>query len=89
MAQYMPMGMLVNPASGGGRGLKALPEVRRLFVPAELIREIYPEHAIKPTPAFPGVAEALAAVRRHEGRIVLTRADHGRLAEGERAQLRR
>jgi uncharacterized protein len=34
-------------------------------------REIYPYSAIVPTPAFSGVAEALAAVRRHDGRIVL------------------
>ncbi len=47
-------------------------------LPAEQIRgavdrfrEIYPETAVVPTPAFPGVAEALAAVRRHHGRIVL------------------
>ena len=39
-------------------------------------REIYPDHAISPTPAFPGVAEALAAVRRHEGRIVLVTGKH-------------
>ena len=47
-------------------------------LPAELIpgavdrfREIYPKTAVGPTPAFPGVAAALAAVRRHHGRIVL------------------
>jgi uncharacterized protein len=34
-------------------------------------REIYPDTAVTPTPAFPGVAAALAAVRRHHGRIVL------------------
>lgn len=39
-------------------------------------REIYPDHAITPTPAFPGVAAALAAVRRHEGRIVLVTGKH-------------
>ncbi len=39
-------------------------------------REIYPDHAIAPTPAFPGVAEALAAVRRHHGRIVLVTGKH-------------
>ena len=39
-------------------------------------REIYPDHAITPTPAFPGVAEALAAVRRHQGRIVLVTGKH-------------
>ena len=39
-------------------------------------REIYPDHAITPTPVFPGVAEALAAVRRHHGRIVLVTGKH-------------
>lgn len=34
-------------------------------------RALYPDHAITPTPAFEGVVEALAAVRRHGGRIVL------------------
>ncbi len=43
---------------------------------ADRFREIYPEHAISPTPAFPGVAEALAAVRRHQGRIVLVTGKH-------------
>jgi len=43
---------------------------------ADRFREIYPDHAIRPTPAFPGVAEALAAVRRHEGRIVLVTGKH-------------
>jgi uncharacterized protein len=39
-------------------------------------REIYPDHAIAPTPTFPGVVEALAAVRRHHGRIVLVTGKH-------------
>ena len=39
-------------------------------------REIYPDHAITPTPAFPGVAAALAAVRRHGGRVVLVTGKH-------------
>jgi uncharacterized protein len=43
---------------------------------ADRFREIYPDHAISPTPAFPGVAEALAAVRRHDGRIVLVTGKH-------------
>jgi len=34
-------------------------------------RALYPDHAIAPTLAFPGAHEALAAVRRHGGRIVL------------------
>jgi uncharacterized protein len=34
-------------------------------------RELYPDHAVAPVPAFPGAHEALAAVRRHGGRILL------------------
>ncbi len=34
-------------------------------------RELYPDLAIKPVPLLPGAAEALAAVRRHGGRIVV------------------
>jgi uncharacterized protein len=43
---------------------------------ADRFREIYPDFAIAPTPAFPGVADALAAVRRHGGRIVLVTGKH-------------
>jgi pyridinium-3,5-biscarboxylic acid mononucleotide sulfurtransferase len=43
---------------------------------ADRFREIYPDIAVTPTPAFPGVAEALAAVRRHHGRIVLVTGKH-------------
>jgi uncharacterized protein len=43
---------------------------------ADRFREIYPDFAVVPTPAFPGVAEALAAVRRHHGRIVLVTGKH-------------
>ena len=39
-------------------------------------RAIYPDHAVVPTPAFPGVAAALAAVRRHGGRILLVTGKH-------------
>jgi uncharacterized protein len=48
----------------------------RIEAAADRFREIYPDHAITPTPAFPGVAAALAAVRRHEGRIVLVTGKH-------------
>jgi pyridinium-3,5-biscarboxylic acid mononucleotide sulfurtransferase len=34
-------------------------------------RELYVDHSITPVPALPGAHEALAAVRRHRGRIVL------------------
>jgi uncharacterized protein len=43
---------------------------------ADRFREIYPDVAVAPTPAFPGVADALAAVRRHDGRIVLVTGKH-------------
>jgi uncharacterized protein len=43
---------------------------------ADRFREIYPDHAITPTPAFPGVADALGAVRRHAGRIILVTGKH-------------
>ncbi len=43
---------------------------------ADRFREIYPEFAVAPTPAFAGVADALAAVRRHGGRIVLVTGKH-------------
>ncbi len=53
------------------------------YLPAAVIptasdrfREIYPETAVVPTPAFPGAAEALAAVRRHHGRVVLITGKH-------------
>jgi len=34
-------------------------------------RALYPDYAITPVPAMPGAHEALAAVRRHGGRIVV------------------
>ena len=34
-------------------------------------RELYPDHAITSVPVFPGAHEAIAAVRRHGGRVVL------------------
>src|SRR3954468_4996009 len=43
---------------------------------ADRFREIYPDTAVTPTPAFPEVAAALAAVRRHHGRIVLCTGKH-------------
>jgi uncharacterized protein len=43
---------------------------------ADRFREIYPDFAIALTPVFPGVADSLAAVRRHGGRIVLVTGKH-------------
>ena len=34
-------------------------------------RELYPDHAITPVPALPGAYDALAAVRRHGGRVIV------------------
>jgi phosphoglycolate phosphatase-like HAD superfamily hydrolase len=51
-------------------------EEHRIGAAADRFREIYPHHAIIPTLAFPGVAEALAAVRRHRGKIVLVTGKH-------------
>lgn len=43
---------------------------------ADRYRELYPTVAIAPTPALPGAAAALAAVRRHGGRTVVVTAKH-------------
>lgn len=34
-------------------------------------RELYPDHAIRSVPALPGAHEAIAAVRRHGGRVLI------------------
>ncbi len=34
-------------------------------------RALYPDHAITTVPALPGAVEALAAVRRHDGRVIV------------------
>ena len=39
-------------------------------------RDLYVDHSITPVPAFPGAHEALAAVRRHGGRILLVTGKH-------------
>ena len=43
----------------------------RIEAAADRFRAIYPEHAITSVAALPGAHEALAAVRRHGGRVVL------------------
>ncbi len=48
----------------------------RIGAAVDRFREIYPDFAIVPTPALPGVAAALAAVRRHGGRIVVVTGKH-------------
>jgi phosphoglycolate phosphatase len=47
----------------------------------DLYRALYPEHAIAPTPAMPGAAEAVAAVRAVGGRAVVVTAKYGPNAE--------
>jgi len=46
-------------------------EADQIASAVDRFREIYPDIAVPPTPALPGVSDALAAVRRHGGRIVL------------------
>ena len=43
----------------------------QLAAATDRFRAIYPDHAIRPTPHLEGAPEALAAVRRHHGRILL------------------
>ncbi|MEV7585665.1 HAD family hydrolase [Streptomyces erythrochromogenes] len=43
---------------------------------ADRYREIYPEHAIEPTPAMPGAREAITAVRAMGGRAIVVTAKH-------------
>jgi phosphoglycolate phosphatase-like HAD superfamily hydrolase len=44
-------------------------------------RELYPDHAVVPTPAFPGAHEAIAAVRAAGGRVVLVTGKFARNAQ--------
>lgn len=44
-------------------------------------REIYPDHAVRTTPAFPGAHEAIAAVRAAGGRVVLVTGKFARNAQ--------
>jgi phosphoglycolate phosphatase len=44
-------------------------------------RELYPDHAVVPSPALPGAPEALAAVRAAGGRVVVVTAKMPALAE--------
>ncbi|GGJ96127.1 hydrolase [Pilimelia anulata] len=57
------------------------------WVPADRVpaavaryRELYPAYAIDPSPALPGAADALAAIRAAGGRAVVITAKLGRLA---------
>jgi phosphoglycolate phosphatase len=61
-------------------------EIRRWFPEAEVeaavvaYRALYPAYAIRPSPALPGAAAALDAVRAHGGRVVVVTSKLGRLA---------
>jgi phosphoglycolate phosphatase len=44
-------------------------------------RALYPDHAVVPSPALPGAAEALAAVRAAGGRVLVLTAKKAELAE--------
>ena len=61
-----PLDLLLEPHLAAGDIAPAI----------DRFREIYPAHAIAVTPAFPGVAEALSAVRRHGGRVILVTGKH-------------
>lgn len=43
---------------------------------ADRYREIYPTHAITPTPALPGARESVAAIRERGGRTIVVTAKH-------------
>ena len=53
----------------------------RAVAMADRYRELYPTHAIAPTPSLPGVADALAAVHAHRGRSIVVTAKAARLAQ--------
>src|SRR6476619_3704072 len=46
-------------------------EAEAIAAAGDRFRALYPDHAIAGTPAFDGAHEALAAVRRHRGRILV------------------
>lgn len=49
----------------------------RITAMGERYRALYPEHAIRPTPAMPGAIEAVAAVRAAGGRPLVVTAKYG------------
>jgi len=49
----------------------------RVAAMADRYRELYPEYAIAPTPAMPGAAAAVDAVRAAGGRVVVVTAKYG------------
>ena len=62
-------------------------EIARWYPPeqvtsaVERYRTLYPDHAVRPSPALPGAPEALAAVRAAGGRVLVVTAKMPALAE--------
>ncbi|RLV48336.1 ATP-dependent sacrificial sulfur transferase LarE [Nocardioides mangrovicus] len=56
-------------------------DAERIPGAVDRFREIYPGAAIEPTPTLPGAAEALAAVRREHGRVLLVTGKYTRNAQ--------
>jgi phosphoglycolate phosphatase len=54
---------------------------------ADLYRALYPTHAITPSPALPGAAEAVRAVRDSGGQVIVVTAKAAELARLHLAQL--
>lgn len=54
---------------------------------ADRYREIYPTHAIVPSPALPGARESIAAIRERGGRVIVVTAKNGPSAELHLAHL--
>lgn len=49
----------------------------RVAAVADEYRQLYPDHAITPTTALPGAAEAMAAIRERGGRVLVVTAKYG------------
>ncbi|GAA1979862.1 HAD family hydrolase [Catenulispora subtropica] len=77
-------GVYIDADAVVGRLGPPLDEELAHWFPAEAIpavadryRALYPDFAIKPTPAMPGAAEAYAAVRAAGGRVLVVTAKYG------------
>ncbi|HEX6936620.1 MAG TPA: ATP-dependent sacrificial sulfur transferase LarE [Actinomycetes bacterium] len=76
-------GVYVDSAAAVSRLGPPLDEELALWFPAEQVaamgdrfRALYPDLAVVPTEALPGAREAVAAVRRHGGRVVVVTAKY-------------
>lgn len=49
----------------------------RIATAGDEYRQLYPDHAITPTPALPGAAESFAAIRARAGRVMVVTAKYG------------